>query len=117
MASVSQGNAYVSLAGQVRVVAAPSPQKAVCRLMAWCAVGMESVSVASVCVITSDALEHSVRSVQPAQTPVYHTGKYVLFSLLLHVVPAGHTGPQPGQHLGVVIQAYINMKSVFYFFY
>lgn len=95
MASVSQGNAHVSLDGRVRVAAAPSPQKAACQLMAWCAAGMESVSVANVFVITTDALEPSVRSVPPAQTPVKHTGKQLLFSLLLSVLPAGHSDPQP----------------------
>lgn len=72
---MSQGNAHVSLVGQVRVVAALSPQKVACRLMAWCAAGMESVSVASVCVITTGSLDRSVKSVLPAQIPATHTGK------------------------------------------
>ncbi|TSO47165.1 Integrin beta-8 [Bagarius yarrelli] len=68
------GNAHVILVGQERVVAVPSPKKAAGQPMAWCVAGKENVSVASVCVITSDALEHSVRSVPPARTPVSHTG-------------------------------------------
>lgn len=72
---MSQGNVHVILAGQERVVAVPSRQKAACWLTAWCVADTESVSVASVCVITTYALESSVKSVPPAQTPVSHNGK------------------------------------------
>lgn len=72
---MSQGNARVIPAGQVRAAAVPYLQKAACRLTARCVADTESVSVASVCVITTDALERSVKSVPPAQTPVSHNGK------------------------------------------
>lgn len=64
--------------------------------------------MASVCVITIDALEPSVRSVPTARTPVSHTGKNLLISLLLLVLPAGHSGPQPG-HLGLFIHTNTNL--------